>query len=146
MKKSLIAFFVAFALSIGFTFLPLVTRALLSGVLQSNFDEAVYINLLISIIFMLVGLSVFFVVFYFLANNNNILAVKSTVAALLLGVTLGTAISILPNIFFYSSYYSLYLNWAAGSAVLSIFQFFFPALTALLYVELKDRKLNSSLV
>ena len=143
-KKALIAFIVAFALSTGFTFLSLVTRASLSVALQSNIAESLSINELLSIFFGLVGLALFFVVFYFLANNNRIIAIKSTIIALLLGVTLGPVILDLFNIFLYPSYLGIYLNVAVGSAVSSVFQFFFPALTALLFVELKERKAKDS--
>ena len=144
MEKSLIAFIVAFVLSTGFTFLSLVTRASLSVALQSNIAESLSINELLSIFFGLVGLALFFVVFYFLANNNKIIAIKSTIIALLLGVTLGPVILDLFNIFLYPSYLGIYLNVAVGSAVSSVFQFFFPALTALLFVELKERKAKDS--
>ena len=145
MKKSLIAFIAAFALSIGFTFLPLVTRASLSVVLQSNIAESLSINTLLSIFFSLIGLAVFFAIFYFLANNYKILALKSTIIAVLLGVTLGPAILYLLNIFLYRSYLDLYLSMAAGSAVSSVFQFFLPALTALLFVELREKKSSNNL-
>jgi hypothetical protein len=143
-KKSLITFIVALTLSTGFTFLSLVTRASLSVVLQSNIAESLSINVLLSIFFSLVGLAVFFVVFYFLAKNNKIIAIKSTIIAMLLGVTLGPAILDLFNIFLYPSYLGTYLNVALGSAVSSVFQFFFPALTVLLFVELKERKAKDS--
>jgi hypothetical protein len=144
-KKSVIAFIVAFGLSIGFTLLSLAIRASFSIELQSSIAESLSINTLLGIFTSLVGLAGFFVVFYFLANNNKILAVKSTIIAILLGVTLGSAILFLLNIFLYSSYVVIYLNNAAGSAVTSVFQFFLPALTALMFVELKEKKTNSNL-
>lgn len=145
MKKSLIAFIVAFVLSIGFTILSLATKAALYVALQDNLLDSLPINTLEGMVFSLVGLGVFFVVFYFLANNSKIIANKSTIIAMLLGVTLGPAILYLLNIFLYPSYPSIYLSMAAGSAVSSVFGFFFPALTALLFVELREKKPNNNL-
>jgi len=144
-KKSVIAFIVAFSLSIGFTLLSLAIRASFSIALQSRLAESLSINTLLGIFSSLVGLAGFFVVFYFLANNNKILAVKSTIMAILLGVTLGSAILFLLNIFLYSSYVVIYLNNAVGYAVTSVFQFFLPALTAIMFVELREKKTNSNL-
>ena len=111
-KKNLIAFIIAFALSIGFTLLSLVTRASLSVVLQSDVAVSLSINTLLNIFFSLIGLALFFAVFYFLANNNKIKAVKSTIIAILLGVMLGPAILYLLNIFLYRFYLYTYLSLA----------------------------------
>jgi hypothetical protein len=146
LKKSLIVFIVAFALSIGFTILSFAARASLSAALQSSIAESLSINTLLDVLLSLMELAVFFVVFYFLANNNKIMAVKSTIIAMLLGVTLGPAILYLVNIFLYSSHLDVYLSMALGSAVSSVFQFFLPALTALLFVELRQEKSNNNLV
>jgi hypothetical protein len=145
LKKSLIVFVVAFVLSIGFTFLPLVTRAALTVVLQNNIAESLSINTLISTFFSLAGLAIFFIVFYFLANRNKILTVKSTIIALLSGVILGSVILYLLAIVPYRNYLEIYLSLAAGSSVSSVFQFFLPALTALLFAELREKKSNNGL-
>jgi len=144
-KKSLITFFVALLLSIGLTFFPLITRASISAVLQSNVAESLSINTMLGIFFSLIGLAVFFFVFYFLAKNNKIQAGKSTCIALLLGVTIGPAILYLFNIFLYQSNFAIYVSMAVGSAVSGVFGFFFPALTALLFVELREKKSNNNL-
>ncbi len=144
-KKSLIAFLVAFALSIVFTLLPLIARASFSVELQSDILESLSLNTWLGLFFSLLGLSVFFVVFYFLANNNKMLASKSTTIAMLLGVTLGPALLYLLNIFLYRFYLDLYLNLAAGAAVSGVFSFFLPALIALMYAELRERKSSNSL-
>lgn len=137
MKKPLIVFGVAFGLSILFTLLPLLFRAVTSLSFSSSTDaEFLSINTAISLFFDLAGPAVFFVVFYFLAKNIKIQAVKSAIIAVLLGATLGTAFLYLLNIFLYRSYLGIYLELAASSVVPSVFQFFFPALTALLFVEL----------
>jgi hypothetical protein len=144
-KKSLIAFLVAFGLSIAFTFLPLIARVTFSVELQTDIAESLAMNTWLGLFFSLLGLSVFFVVFYFLANNNKMLASKSTIIAILLGVTLGPAILYLLNIFLYRFYLALYLNLAASAAVSGVFMFFLPALIALIYAELRERKSSNNL-
>jgi Mg2+/Co2+ transporter CorB len=151
-KKSLIAFVVAFVLSIGFTILTFAARASLFLLLQSNVAEAQSIDTLLDPSLSLVGLAVFFVVFYFLAKNVKVTAVKSTIISILLGVILG---SITENfIILYllamvanaeAAAAPVLLSFAAGSSVSSVFQFFLPALTALLFAELREKKLNNSL-
>ena len=145
MKKSLLAFIVALVLSVGFTFLSFAVRASLMVLLQSSIAESLSIDTLLGICLSLVGLAAFFVVFYFLANHSKIKAVKSTIIAILLGVTLGPAILYLLNVFLYRSQMVVYLNMAAGSALSGVFQFFLPALTALLFVELREKKSNDNL-
>ena len=145
MKKSLIAFLSAFALSILFTFLPLITRAEFSAVLQSGIAESLSFNTLISTFFSLVGLAFSFAMFYFLGKRSKIFAVKSTILAVLLGAILGSVALFFASALLYRSYLEVYLSLAAGSAVSSIFAFFFPALTALLFAELKENKSNNSL-
>ena len=140
-EKSLIVFVIAFALSIALTFLPLVPRTVVS---QSNIGS-IPINTLFSLFFGLIGLALFFAIFYYLANNNKILASKSTIIALLLGVTIGSAIVYLLNIFLYQSYLGLYLSMAVNSSISGVFQFFFPALTALIYAELKTKRSTENL-
>ncbi|MCW4000055.1 MAG: hypothetical protein NWE93_07435 [Candidatus Bathyarchaeota archaeon] len=139
MKNALIAFSVAFLLSMGFTFLPLMTGASLSAVPSIAAQSMLSTNLLLGTFFSLVGLGVFFAVFYLLANHGNLKAKKSTVLATLLGATLGPAILYSVNILLYPSYFGVYLSMAASSAVSGIVGFFFPALTALLLVELRKK-------
>ena len=145
MKKSLIAFVVTFALSIGFTLMPLVALAELSVVLQSTMAESILVNELISTSFSLVGLAVLFVVFYFLGNRGKILVTKSTIIAVLLGAILGSVTPHLVSILAYNSHLEVYLSLIAGYAVSSVFVFFFPALTALLFAELREKKSNNNL-
>lgn len=103
MKKSVI-FIIAFILSIVFTFIPSIVRASFSKLLQSSI-AAIPFSTLLSILFSLVGLAVFFSLFYYLAKNMKINAVKPTVIAILLGVMLGPAILSLLNILLYPSSY-----------------------------------------
>ena len=139
MKKSLIVFMISFALSIGFTFVSLFARASFL-VFETNFSANVSVDHLISIFVSLAGLAMFFSVFYFLAKNCKIKVMKFTVTAILLGAMLGPAIFYLVNIFLYQTLIGVYLSLAASSAVTAVFQFFFPALTALMYVELREKQ------
>jgi hypothetical protein len=144
MKRPLIAFIVAFALSLGFTFLTLATRASFLLTLQNNIAESLLANNLLSILFSFVGLAVFFVAFYFLAKNVKLTATKATVIAILLGTTIGPAFLNLFITLILANVTGISLVLAAGSAVSSIFQFFLPALTALLFAELRKNKSNNN--
>jgi hypothetical protein len=140
MKNSLLSFVCAFALAAAFTLLSLISRASLSVLLTGNVIESLSNNTLLSILLSLLGLAIFFGVFYFLGENFKIYATKSTVLASLLGVMLAPAFLYIFNIFLYQPYSDIYFALAAGSAVSGIFQFFFPALTGLLFAELRKSK------
>ena len=151
MKKSLIAFVVAFVLSIGLTSLNFAVRVSLV-LLQSNVAESLSIVTLLDLSFSFVGLAVFFVVFYSLAKKVKITAVKSTIISILLGVILGPVTANFITLYLLAivahaetAAAPVLLSLAAGSSVTSVFQFFLPALTALLFAELKEKKLNDSL-
>jgi len=90
----------------------------------------------------LLGLAVFFVVFYFIAKVNKISAAKSTIAAMLLGVILGSASPYLVSMATYRTAQIVYLNFAASSSLFNVFGLFLPALTALLFAELREKKIN----
>jgi hypothetical protein len=152
MKKSLIAFVVAFVLSIGLTILTLAARASLFVLLQSNVAEAVSIDTWLGISLSLVELAVFFVVFYSLAKKVKITAVKSTIISILLGVILGPITANFITLYLLAivlhaeaAAVPVLLSLATGSSVSSVLQFFLPALTALLFAELREKKLNDSL-
>ena len=144
MKKSLIILMVSFALSIGFTFISIFARASFSISMENNFVSNNMILNLISIFVSLAGLAMFFGVFYFLANSGKVQVMKSTVIAILLGTMLGPAIFYLGNIFLYQNL-GIYISLGAGSAVTAVFQFFLPALTALMYVELREKQASNKL-
>jgi hypothetical protein len=141
MKKTLGVFIIAFALSVGLTLLQLVPGIMVS---QSNIAESVSINAIFNLFSGLVGIVVFFAIFYLLANNKKIPVTKSTIIALLLGVIVGSAFLLLLNIFLYRPYLGLYLGMATDSSVSGVFRFFFPALTALLFVELRAKKSSNN--
>jgi len=144
MKKSLLSFCSAFALAIAFSLLSLISNVSLSVLLSGNISLSLANSTLITIFFSLGELAVFFGVFYFLAENYKITAMKTTVIAILLGAMLAPVVLYLPNTVFYQPYSSIYISLAAGSAISSIFQFFLPALTALLFVELRKNKSNNN--
>jgi hypothetical protein len=152
MKKSLIAFVVAFVLSIGVTILTFAVRVSLVFLLQSNVAESLSIVTLLDLSFSLVGLAVFFVVFYSLAKKVKITASKLTIISILLGVILGPITANFITLYSFAvvahaevAAAPLLLSLAAVSSVSNVFQFFLPALTALLFAELRERKLNDSL-
>lgn len=147
MKKPLIAFVVTFALSLGFTYLSVATRAAVLTSVSSNnaASDLILDSTLISTSLSLAGLTVSFVVFYFLANRNKIAAVKSTTLAVLLGAILGPVTLYLGLTANYNTILELYLSQVTSSAISSVFYFFLPALTALLFAELREKKANHNL-
>jgi hypothetical protein len=134
LQKSLLAFAVAFALSAIFSLLSLMIRlGLLTSISPSTITSVSAIAILTNAFFCLAVFASFFAVFYFLAKIGQIKAGKSIVFALLIGVLLGPlAIYQLLQI---------YLN-IAGSLVTSIFMYFLPALTALLFAQWREKKSN----
>lgn len=142
LKKPLIAFVTAFAITIGFTSIPTAIYTVFSNVSLSSsnagFDFMLLETLIISALY-LSGLGVCFVVFYFLATRIKIVATKSTTIAVLLGTILGPTIY-LGVINAYDLHLVLYLSNFISTAVSSIFYYFLPALTALLFVGIKEKK------
>ena len=134
MQKSLLAFAVAFALSAMFSLLSLMTRlGLLTSISPSTITSVSAIAMLTNAFFCLAVLASFFAVFYFLAKISQVKAGKAIVFALLIGALLGPlAIYQLLQI---------YLN-IAGPLVTSIFIYFLPALTALLFAQWREKKSN----
>jgi hypothetical protein len=157
MKKNLLVFMVAFALSIGLTLLYFV-KAIVFSYLIDGIVNTVYstISTTISTLFNLFGIALFFGVFYLITNRRKITVIKSTVLALLFGVILGTSIpymftSVLNLVGYASSsgdflrVFALYLFQIIGSFVYGFSIYFFPALAALLFVELREKKSNQNL-
>lgn len=139
-------FVAAFALSTGFAFLSLITQVVISNSeLFNNADGFQSIFTLGSFIVDLGGLALFFAVFYFIAKTTKIRAVKSTTVALILGVLLGSSIPHLLSIVTYHTYLAVYVSIVAGSLLSSIFLYFLPALTAIMFVELREKKSDNNL-
>jgi hypothetical protein len=70
----------------------------------------------------------------------KIWATKPTVVLVFLGILLGLVLVYMSNAFLYSSFFMVYVNLTIGAIFSSIFQYFLPAVTALLFVELKEKK------
>jgi hypothetical protein len=85
-------------------------------------------------------IGIFFGIFYLLANTKNVVAKKSTTIAILLGIILGGAgsVFILLKDFAFAIFVTadIFTSFITSSFVL----YFFPSLTALLLVELNNKK------
>jgi hypothetical protein len=155
MKKYQLAFVVAFALSLGLSVLSMIRVAAYTMFL-SNAEFSEIFNLTGSFL-SLFTLAVVFGVFYFLANKSKINVMKSTILALFLGVFLGSSILYMCYYIYYffafGGIHSGYSNFMVLERyLLQIWESFitsawylFPALTALLFVELKEKKSNNNL-
>ena len=132
LKKTLIAFLVAFGLTIACTVLKLIV----STTSALSFFLLAFTNLsTITITLLVIG--IFFGIFYLLANTTNLVARKSTTLAILLGITIGGFVSVF--LFWTGSPLfpaSVYASFITSSFIL----YFFPSLTALLLVELRNKK------
>lgn len=135
MKRALIAFLVAFGLTIAISALRLI-----GGVPALSFVLTSY-STASNIIIAIVGIGLFFASFYLLANTTQIAANKATIIALLLGVLLGSAVSVIllwtPSVLVYFSA----ILWS--SLLFGVIQYFMPALIALLLADFNRKKANS---
>jgi hypothetical protein len=148
MKQSLVAFALAFVLSLVFSFISLFVRVeAISAVF--NFNSAVETESVLTFFGTVVGvatLALFFGVFYLLAKTKIVLVEKSVVLALLLGFALGSASPYLISIIgFQTTNLVLLLSLMVSSLVSSVSAYFFPSLSALLFVKLTEKKPNSLL-
>ncbi len=127
MKKALITFLVAFGLTVAISALRLIGgAAAISPFLTSN------------VIITIVGIGLFFSVFYLLANTTQIAANKATIIALILGVLLGSAVSV---ILLWTSSVLWYFSAILWSALFfGIIQYFIPALIALFFADFRSKK------
>jgi len=64
---------------------------------------------------------------------------------LLLGVLLGSAFPYLLSIVSFHTYLAVYLSIVAGSLLSGIFRYFLPALTGMLFAELREKKSGNNL-
>ena len=142
MKIALLVFVVAFSLSIALTILPLAGSTIFP---TGPLIETIAITSAIHIFFTLIGLASFFAIFYFLAIHFKIKASKTTIIALFLGVILGPESLMLLDILLYGNTSGIYSVVATVSAVSGVFQFFFPALSAILFAELKEKRSSDNL-
>ena len=135
MKKALITFLVAFGLTVAISALRLIGGVPALSLFLTSYTTAS--NVIITI----VGIGLFFAAFYLLANATQIAANKATIIALLAGVLLGSAVSVIllwtPSVLVYFSA----MLWSA--LFFSVIQYFMPALIALLFADFKSKKANS---
>ena len=130
MKKALITFIFAFVLSLGLRSIDSLTLRTLIG--YNLGSEVTFVG--IYLFTALVEPALFFTVFYFLAYRTKTTTNKSTTIALLLGAFLGSTIIVL----FYRT--SLLVGAVLSFLYFIVFVNFFPALIALLFVELREKK------
>ena len=139
MKKTIATFFVAFLLSAFATFeSPLFRFQYIEG--NPNSSILLPLGSIVGGLTMLVEGIAFFAVFYFLAVKMKISATKSVVASLFLGVLLGFMLVYINDMLLYAPFFGMYLDLTAGIITPSLFQYFLPAVTALLFVELRQTK------
>ena len=148
MKQSLVAFALAFVLSLIFSFVSIFVRVMTISV-AFNVNSAVETEAAFTIVSMVVGvatIALFFGVFYLLAKTKIIIVGKSVVLALLLGFALGSSILYLISfIGFQTTNLVLYSSLVVSSLVSSVSAYFFPSLSALLFVKLTENKPNSTI-
>ena len=140
MKKPLLVF----AAMIGASFILFLARMLRSYLTTFDYRYVGYpfwaLVSYTSINFLIV-LPAVFVPFYFLAEKGKIKTEKPNVLALILGLLIGNILNQLSldfhvNSFFLTSDIFNYLNYLS----FNLFFQFFPALAALLFVELRENK------
>jgi hypothetical protein len=156
-KNNLLAFIVAFAVSLGLTLLSWVRVAAYSMFVSNarTSEFSIIFNVTGSLL-SLFGLAIVFGVFYFLANKSKITVTKPTTLALLTGFLLGSSILYMCFFVYYFFVYGSthsgdqiflllenYLDQIGSSFVAGLWHFF-PAMTALLYVKLKEKKSNQT--
>jgi hypothetical protein len=141
MKKQLLVF----ATTIGVSFILFLVTILRSYLTTFSYPYLTYpfwALVLGTLVNFLVVLPVF-ASFYFLARKGKIRVEKTVVLALVLGLLLGNIFNQLSfhfqvNSFFFTSDIFNYLNYLSTN----LFFLFFPALTAFLFVELRENSLR----
>jgi len=158
LKKSLIIFAVAFALPLALGLISLlglfiITSSTSSSSILSSPSLLDTENQAFSLVYFLVSVFAAFALFYFLGKKTKIYVVKSVTLALFTGLLIGILVGDLITVtLFYI--FSGGFSWVASidvyisdiSELLSrAFELFFPALVALLFVELRERNSHNEL-
>lgn len=147
MKKTLIAFAIAFLLALGLSSLYYIFTNTFLRYFASNisFETSVVFNIILTLIIYSVGIVLSFVVFYFSALRIEIRASKETTLSIFLGSLTGALLFVLvdstvlnPPTFY--TYSIILVNVAVFCSLVGVFLCFFPALIAVLYAELKEKK------
>ena len=157
MKKSLIIFAVAFALPMVLALFSLLGLFIIISTPPSSILSSPSLldteNQAFSLAYFLVSVFAAFALFYFLGKKIKINVVKSITLALFIGLLIGILVGDLITV---TSLYILSggFSWVASievyisdiSVLLSrAFELFFPALVALLFVELRERNSRKEL-
>jgi hypothetical protein len=140
MKKPLSVF----AATIGVSFILFLARMLRSYLTTFDYRYVGYPSWALvsyTLINFLIVLPAVFIPFYFLAKKGKIKAEKPIVLALIIGLLAGNLFNQLSfdfqvDLFFLNSDIFNYLNYLS----VNLFFLLFPALTAFLFVELKENK------
>jgi Na+/H+-translocating membrane pyrophosphatase len=152
LKKSLIVFAVALALS-----LVLILLSLLGGMIMIIYASPSLVgtmNNAFSLLYLLVSVFAAFAVFYYLGRKTKIKVVKSITLALffglLVGVLVGYLILFISLTFISNASFSWVTSIKANISDISgllnpVFELFFPALAALLFVDLRERNSHNDL-
>jgi hypothetical protein len=120
----------------------------LKGALYSSSgQESFIIAPAYSLIFALVEITVTFSVFFVVGKRTNTKVVKTVVLSLLSGMIVGQLILLLQTnlsgLPLEAIYTNVYISFLTGFVPGTLFQLFFPALGALLYAELKQKRTNN---
>ena len=139
MKKQLLVFATTIVVSF-ILFLVTILRSYLTTFSYPTLTYPLWALILYTLINFLIALPIF-ASFYFLAKKAKIAAEKNIVIALILGLLVGNIFNQLSynfvvNSFFLTSDIFNYLNYLSAN----LFFLFFPALTAFLFVELRENK------
>jgi len=154
LKKSLIIFAVAFAVS-----LVLILLSSLGGIMVSIYasPSLVYANNALSLLYLVISVFASFAMFYYLGRKAKIKVVKSVTLALFFGLLVGVLVSnlilVMSLTLIFGARYTGF-SWVTyvegyafdSSGLLSaVFELFFPALVGLLFVELRERNSHNDL-
>jgi hypothetical protein len=138
MKKQLLVFAVTIGVSF-ILFLVTTMRSYLTTFAYPYLTYPYWALVLITLVNFLIALPIF-ASFYFLAKKGKIKAERTTILTLILGLLVGNIFNQLSfnfqaNSFILTSDIFNYLNYLSAN----LFFLFFPALTAFLFVELREK-------
>jgi hypothetical protein len=112
------------------------------------------INNAFSLFYLLVSVFAAFAIFYYLGRKTKIKVVKSITLALFFGLLVGVVVGYLILVVSLTLVFNAGFSWVADIEVnisdvsgllRTVFELFFPALVALLFVQLKERNSHNDL-
>jgi len=146
MKKTVIAFMIAFFLAMSLSYMDSIFLPLIMKLFPYSSVETRSVSTAINALFMSSVIPVLsFVVFYFSATRAKIRASKTTTLSMLLGSLTGSLLFILFDLIGLAadstiSAYSILASAVTILSLMSVSLCFIPSLTAVLYAELKEKK------